>query len=180
MSSTRKVILYIATSLDGYIAAPNDDLSFLSVVQKEGEDYGYGDFIQSVDTVIMGRKTYDWVMTQVPEFPHADKEAYIITRNERKGMGNTHFYTRDLEALILQLKSGSGKNIFIDGGAQVVNELLEQSLIDEFVISIIPVLLGRGTRLFQDGRPLQKLKHAGTKSYDTGLVQLHYVREAEE
>lgn len=81
--SERKVILYIATSLDGYIAKPNDDLSFLSVVQRDGEDYGYVDFIKSVDTVILGRKTYDWVMTQVPEFPHADKNSYVITRTPR-------------------------------------------------------------------------------------------------
>ncbi|MEI7504924.1 MAG: dihydrofolate reductase, partial [Paludibacter sp.] len=73
MISNRKVILYIAMSLDGYIAKPNDDLSFLSMVQQEGEDYGYTDFVNTVDTVIMGRKTYDWVMTQVPEFPHNDK-----------------------------------------------------------------------------------------------------------
>ncbi|MBD3275107.1 MAG: dihydrofolate reductase, partial [Candidatus Marinimicrobia bacterium] len=61
----RKLILYIACSLDGYIAAPDDDLSFLDRVQKEGEDYGYADFVSSVDTVILGRKTYDWVMDRV-------------------------------------------------------------------------------------------------------------------
>jgi dihydrofolate reductase len=101
----RKVIVYIATSLDGYIAKPNDDLSFLSVVQKEGEDYGYADFINTVDTVILGRKTYDWVMTQVQEFPHADKNAYVITRTERPGTGKTIFYTGDLKSLILKLKN---------------------------------------------------------------------------
>ena len=62
----RKVILYIACSLDGYIAQPNDDLSFLSIVEKEGEDYGYADFIKKVDTVVLGRKTYDWIMKHVP------------------------------------------------------------------------------------------------------------------
>lgn len=68
-TTNRKVILYIATSLDGYIAKPNNDLSFLSIVQKEGEDYGYSKFINSVDTVILGRRTYDWVMSQVKVFP---------------------------------------------------------------------------------------------------------------
>ncbi len=61
-------------SLDGYIAKNNNDMSFLSIVQKDGEDYGYNDFIKEIDTVIMGRKTYDWVMTQVKEFPHVDIE----------------------------------------------------------------------------------------------------------
>lgn len=73
MENNRKVILYIATSLDGYIAKPNDDLSFLSLVQKEGEDYGYANFEKTIDTVILGRKTYDWVTKAVRHFPHADK-----------------------------------------------------------------------------------------------------------
>lgn len=172
----RKVILYIATSLDGYIAKPNDDLSFLSIVQQEGEDYGYADFVKSVDTVILGRKTYDWVMTQVPEFPHADKNSFIISRTARPSIGNTNFYTDNLKDLILRLKSEQGKNIFIDGGAEIVNELLKENLIDEFIISIIPILVGSGTKLFKDGRPEQKLELISTKQFDKGLTQLYYKR----
>lgn len=78
-----KVILYKAMSLDGYIAKPNDDLSFLSIVEKEGEDYGYSNFISNVDTIIMGRKTYHWVMKNVDEFPHKNKNAFIITHKEK-------------------------------------------------------------------------------------------------
>jgi dihydrofolate reductase len=174
MMSDRKVILYIATSLDGYIAKPNDDLSFLSIVQRDGEDYGYADFVKSVDTVILGRKTYDWVMTQVPEFPHADKNSYIITRTPRPSISKTNFYTGDLKELVLRLKREHGKNIFVDGGAEIVNELLKQNLIDEFIISVIPIFVGNGTRLFKDGRPEQKLKLVDTKRFDTGLIQLHY------
>lgn len=174
MNSERKVIAYIATSLDGYIAKPNDDLSFLSIVQKEGEDYGYNDFINSVDTVILGRKTYDWVMTQVPEFPHADKVSFIITRTARPGIGKTNFYTEKLKDLILRLKAEKGKNIFIDGGAEIVNELLKEKLIDEFIISVIPILVGNGTKLFKDNRPEQKLNLVNVKTFDTGLTQLHY------
>ena len=92
----RKVVLYIAMTLDGYIAKPNDDLSFLSRVEQEGEDYGYVEFLKSVDTVILGRKTYDWIMTQVPEFPHADLNSYIITRTPRPNVGKLHFYTKKL------------------------------------------------------------------------------------
>lgn len=176
MKMERKVILYIATSLDGYIAKPNDDLSFLSIVQQEGEDYGYSDFVNSVDTVILGRKTYDWVMTQVPEFPHADKNAFIVTRTARPNVGKINFYTGNLKDLILQLKAGQGKNIFIDGGAEIVNELLKENLIDEFIISIIPILVGSGTKLFKDGRPEQLLELVLTKQFDKGLVQLHYKR----
>lgn len=176
MTTDRKVILYIAASLDGYIAKPNDDLNFLSIVQKDGEDYGYADFINSVDTVILGRKTYDWVMTQVPEFPHADKNSYIITRTARPAIGKTQFYTGNLKDLVLKLKSEKGKNIFIDGGAEIVNEFLKENLIDEFIISVIPILVGSGTRLFKDGRPEQTLKLLSTKQFEKGLTQLHYTR----
>jgi dihydrofolate reductase len=171
---SRKVILYIATSLDGYIAKPDDDLSFLSIVEQEGEDYGYTDFVHSVDTIIIGRKTYDWVLTQVPEFPHADKKIFIITRTVRKSVGNTTFYSGNLKELVLRLKSDPGENIFIDGGAEIVNELLKEKLIDEFILSIIPIFVGSGTKLFKDGRPEQKLQLVSTKQFDKGLVQLHY------
>jgi dihydrofolate reductase len=176
MTTDRKVILYIATSLDGYIAKPNDDLSFLSIVQQDGEDYGYREFVKSVDTVILGRKTFDWVMSQVPEFPHADKNSYIITRTVRPSVGKTNFYTGKLEYLISKLKAEQGKNIFIDGGAEIVNELLKKNLIDEFIISIIPILVGNGTKLFKDGRPEQILELVTTKQFDKGLIQLHYKR----
>jgi dihydrofolate reductase len=172
--NSRKVVLYIASSLDGYIAKPNDDLSFLSMVEKKGEDYGYGEFINSVDTVILGRKTYDWIMKQVPEYVHTDKNTYVITRTAKPSVGNTNFYTGNLKELISNLKAKEGKNIFIDGGAEVVNALSKENLIDEFCISVIPVLLGEGVRLFKDGRPEQKLKLVSTKQFDTGLVQLNY------
>jgi dihydrofolate reductase len=170
----RKVILYIATSLDGYIAKPNDDLGFLSLVEQEEQDYGYLDFINSVDTVILGRKTYDWVISQVQEFPHADKETYVITRSPRPNIGNIKFYTGNLKELVLRLKRENGQNIFIDGGAEIANALLQENLIDEFYISIIPILVGSGVRLFQDGRPEQLLRLVDSKQFDTGLVQLHY------
>jgi len=174
MTGNRKVISYIATSLDGYIAKTDDDLSFLSLVEQEGEDYGYADFVKSVDTVILGRKTYDWVIAHVPEFPHADKDSYIITRTPRPGKGRINFYTGDLKELILRLKSEKGKNIFIDGGAEIINELLKQKLIDEFIISVIPIFIGNGIRLFKDGRPEQTLKLVDVRKFDTGLLQVHY------
>ncbi|MCZ7609638.1 MAG: dihydrofolate reductase family protein [Ignavibacterium sp.] len=172
----RKVILYIAASLDGYIAKPNDDLSFLSIVQKDDEDYGYSVFINSIDTVILGRKTYDWVMKQVPVFPHADKNTFIITRNAKPSTGKINFYTGNLKDLISKLKVEQGKNIFIDGGAEIVHELLKENLIDEFIISIIPVLVGSGIKLFKDGRPEQILELVSVKKFEKGLAQLHYKR----
>lgn len=172
----RKLILYIATSLDGYIAMPNDDISFLSIVEQEGEDYGYSDFVKTIDAVIVGRKTYDKVISMGFDFPHADKDAYIITRTPRPDIGNVKFYTGDIPTLVNKLKSVNGKNIFCDGGAEIVNELLKHNLIDEFIISVIPVLVGSGIKLFNDGRPEQKLELLSTKPFNKGLVQLHYKR----
>ncbi len=174
MQNERKVILYIASSLDSYIAKPNDDLSFLSIVEKEGEDYGYDQFIQSVDTVIIGRKTYDWVMKHVPEFVHKDKDSFVITRTTKPSEGKIQFYTGDLKELVIRLKQKEGKNIFVDGGAEIVNELMKHHLIDEIILSIIPVILGEGIKLFKDGIPEEKLILESSKSFDTGLVQLHY------
>ena len=176
MNNNRQVILYIAMSLDGYIAKPQDDLSFLSIVEKEGEDYGYADFMSTIDTVILGRKTYDWVMKHVVEFPHSDLHSYIITRNSKPTIGKTVFYSGDLTDLVKKLKSEKGKHIFCDGGAEIVNEFLKNDLLDEIIISIIPILVGNGIRLFNEGRPEQKLKLANVKTFDTGLTQLHYKR----
>ena len=169
-----KLILYIASSLDGYIAAPGDDLKFLHLVQREGEDYGYSGFYETVDTVIIGRKTFDWVLKEIGSSPHPDKTTYVITHQDKPAVGNTIFYTGDLKDLVLSLKSKEGRNIYCDGGAEIVNELLKSKLIDELVISVIPVLLGQGTRLFKDGRPEQNLVLLKSRQFDTGLVQLHY------
>ena len=170
----RNLILYIASSLDGYIAAPGDDLKFLHLVQKEGEDYGYSGFYESVDTVIIGRKTYDWVVKEIGSSPHPDKTTYVITHKARPAERNTIFYTGDMNDLVKRLKLEQGLNIFCDGGAEIVNELQKNKLIDEMIISVIPVLLGEGIRLFKDGRPGQNLVLLKSRQFDTGLVQLHY------
>ena len=174
----RKLSLFIATSLDGYIAKPNDDLSFLKLVEKEGEDYGYAEFTANIDTIILGRKTYDYVLKEIgsSHYDNGQRDVYVITRTERPSVGRTTFYSGNLTELVRRLKSENGKNIYCDGGAEIVNELLQQDLIDEFIISVIPVLLGNGTRLFKDGRPEQQLEFISAKSFDTGLTQLHYKR----
>lgn len=174
----RKLSLFIATSLDGYIAKPNDDLSFLKVVEKQGEDYGYVEFTATIDTIILGRKTYDYVLKEIgsTHYDNGQRDVYVITRTEKQNVGRTTFYTGNLRDLVQHLKSGSGKNIYCDGGAEIINELLQDDLIDEFIISVIPILLGSGTRLFKDGRPEQQLEFMNVKSFDIGLTQLRYRR----
>ncbi len=172
----RKLILYIAMSLDGYIARPDGDIDWLSSVERPGEDYGYANFVHTVDTVIMGRKTYDKVLSFGIEFPHKDKPCYIITRQERPAEGNIVFYSGSLPDLVARLKSLPGGNIYCDGGAELVTALRRADLIDTYVISIIPVLLGDGIRLFPDENPEQKLQLVDCKSFESGLVQVRYSR----
>ncbi|GHE30484.1 diacylglycerol kinase [Sphingobacterium griseoflavum] len=168
-------------SLDGYIAKPNDDLSFLKLVEKEGEDYGYAEFTSRIDTLIIGRKTYDYVVREIgtSHYDNGQRDIYVITRNERPQVGRTIFYTDDLTKLVDRLKSENGKHIYCDGGAEVINELLRRDAIDEIIISVVPVLLGNGTRLFNAGRPEQTLEFVMAKTFDSGLIQLHYERKIE-
>lgn len=174
----RTLTIFIAISLDGYIAKPNDDLSFLKLVDKEGEDYGYAEFTKTIDTIILGRKTYDWVLKEVgpSHYDNGGRNVYVITRTERPDVGKTKFYTGSIVELVQQLKSQNGKNIYCDGGAEIINELLQNDLVDEFIISVVPILVGNGTRLFKDNRPEQELEFISVKSFETGLAQLRYKR----
>ncbi|MFD2554610.1 dihydrofolate reductase family protein [Sphingobacterium tabacisoli] len=174
----RKLSLYIASSVDGYIAKPNDDLSFLSLVEKDGEDYGYADFIANIDTLIVGRKTHDYVVKELGPsyYDNGDRDVYVITRSPKANSGRTTYYNGSLVSLLENLRSKSGKGIYCDGGAEVIDTLLKEDLVDELTVSIIPVLLGNGTRLFKDGRPEQLLELVHSKAFDTGLVQLYYRR----
>ncbi|MDD2995204.1 MAG: dihydrofolate reductase family protein [Paludibacter sp.] len=175
----RKLSLFIATSVDGYIAKDNDNLDFLKLVEKEGEDYGYAEFTANIDTIILGRKTYDWVLREIgtSHYDNGDRDVYVITRSPRPDSGRTKFYSGSLTALIKQLRSQNGKDIYCDGGAEIVNELIKSDLIDEYIISIVPVLLGSGVRLFKSERPEQVLELVETKTFDTGLTQLRYIRK---
>ncbi|MFK7920888.1 MAG: dihydrofolate reductase family protein [Bacteroidia bacterium] len=174
----RKVILYISMSLDGFIAGENDDLSFLSAMEKAGEDYGYGAFTTKVDTYIVGRKTYSKVMDMINAFPQAEQyDCYILTRQELPNQENLTFYNGDIVELIAQIRQKEGGNIYCDGGAEIVRLFMEHDLIDEYIISVIPTILGKGTRLFSGDTQSLQIKFVSEKHYDTGLVQLHYVRD---
>lgn len=165
-------------SLDGFIAKNNDDISWLSIVEKEGEDYGYEAFNKTVDTYIVGRKTYDVVLKLTGgKFPAADRlQCFVLTSSVRKPERGINFYSGDIVNLVQKLKSTNGRNIYCDGGSIVVKSLMDNNLIDEYIISVIPVLLGSGKRLFKGETPMIGLKLKSSKEFETGLVQLHYER----
>lgn len=173
----RKLILYIAASLDGYIAKPDGDIGWLSSVEAPPEDYGYADFIKTVDTIIMGRKTYEKVLNFGIPWPHKGHKCYVLSKTKTGADENVEFFNGDAAALIAQIRQTPGLNIYCDGGADVVNELVHQDLIDHYIISIIPVLLGDGIALFKTGRPQHDLMLLKSEAYPSGLVQLHYERK---
>lgn len=165
-------------SVDGYISTPDDDLSWLEQVQLEGEDYGYSDMQNRCDTYIVGRKTYDVVCSLCGgTFPQSELfECYVITREERPPENGVLFYNGDVDDLIASLKEKEGKDIYCDGGGQVIQLLMKQHLIDEYIISVIPTFLGDGKRLFIGETPPQNLTLMGAEAYKSGLVQLKYKR----
>ena len=178
----KPLTLYISMSIDGYLATEEDDLSFLTAVEQEGEDYGYFEFLERVDKYIVGKNTYEVVVKLCDgKFPASDTlDCYVVTSKELQDDQNgVHFYNGDLKSLVAKLKSEAKKGIYCDGGALLVKSLLEQNLIDEIIISIIPVFLGGGKRLFREGIPEQEWEALPAKTYETGLVQLHYIKKGQ-
>jgi dihydrofolate reductase len=175
MQDKGKLILYIAMSLDGFIAKPDGDIGFLSQVEQEGEDYGYSAFMETIDTVILGRKTYDKILSMGYELHYGEREVYVLTRSPQPATNHITFYSGSLTDLIIRLKTQEGKNIFCDGGAETVHRLLQEDLFDELIVSVIPVLLGDGIRLFKGDNQEKKLQLVKSGSFDKGLVQMHYI-----
>lgn len=175
--SERKVILYIAASVDGYIADETGGIDFLSAAQTSGEDYGYDKFIKSVDTIIWGRKTYDKLLSFGIPFPYKNMKCYVLSRTKTGRDENVQFFNGDIGELIGGLRKHEGKNIYCDGGAELVFECMKSDLVDEFIITIVPVLVGGGIALFKPGRQKMTLRLVESRSFPSGVVQLHYSRD---
>ena len=148
--SNRKVVLYIGISLDGYIATKDDSLEWLLNTKGSG-DNGFGEFYDTVETIIMGRRTYDWIMEQENgRFPYIGKECYVYTTKTIEDTEHVKFTSQSPDKLIAGLKK-EGKKIWIVGGSQVIDLVRKKNLIDEYILSISPVILGDGIPLFCDG-----------------------------
>lgn len=175
----RKLKVYIAMSLDGFIAREDDDISWLHAVDRPGEDYGYASFTSQIDTYIVGRKTYDVVVKMTGgQFPPAQQfETYVITSQDLPDQNGVKFYKGHPAGLAAELLSKEGKDIYCDGGGHVIQQLLQNNLVDELTISVIPVLLGRGKRLFLGDTPEISLENISAKRYDSGLVQIKYIKK---
>ncbi|MBD2085962.1 dihydrofolate reductase family protein [Trichocoleus sp. ST-U3] len=166
----RKVILFIASSLDGYIARQSGDIDWLFTDQ----DYSYSEFFASVDTLLMGRKTYEQVLT-FGEYPYKGVKSYVFTKNPLfPADSNAEVIREDIKEFVEQLRQVDGKNIWLVGGSQLTHALMSQNLVDELILSIHPTILGEGIPLFDNGTISQSLNLTKCQTYDSGLVQLSY------
>lgn len=170
---TRPVSLYIAASLDGYIARENGELDWLFEVEGDG-DNGYSDFYSSIDTVLIGRATYEHVLELEDEFPYKDKQCYVFSRSEQQPYPHVTFIYEDVTSFIRVLKAQDGAKIWIVGGADLLDVLLKEKLVDEFIVTVAPVLLGKGIPLFKENNPEVKLTLMDTQRQGQ-FVQMHYV-----
>ncbi len=145
----RKLILFVAASLDGYIATADHNLDWLFAVEGEG-DNGYSEFYDTVDTVLMGRITYDWIVEhQDGDFLYRGKECYVFTRSPRPAGKDAVFISGDIVSFTRELKNKGGGNIWLVGGGELLDAFLKEKLVDEFIVTVAPVLLGDGIPLFR-------------------------------
>ena len=174
----RRIILYIATSLDGFIADNNGDIDWLSTNVDNSEiDTSYEDFYQHVDTVILGRTTYDQV-TQVlspDNYPYSDSISYILTSRPGNNNEKLIFTDQPVVEIVNNLKQTNGGDVFIVGGASIIQPLVEANLIDEYQLATIPVILGEGIPLF---KPIKEPLGLHVKNVSTvnNIVYRTYVK----
>lgn len=169
---SREILVFIAGSLDGFIAKENDDLQWLEETEGEG-DNGYADMYQTIDTVIMGKRTYDYILEHLKPFPYPDKKCYVFSTTQTGENEHVTFIQEDVITFTQRLKEQEGIKIWMVGGGNLLDVFLQERLIDEWIITITPHLLGSGIPLFKSPRPFENLKLLETKRYGQ-MVQLHY------
>ncbi len=167
--------VYIATSVDGFIAEEDGGLAFLSVAESDTHDYGYTEFIGSIDAIVMGRSTYE-VGLGFEQWPYEGKRLIVMTSGpERASVHGEEFTSEDPVALIARLGAEGAKRVYVDGGA-TIRSFLAAGLIDDLTISVVPLILGRGIPLFGLGIPPLALELEAAEAFPTGLAQLRYRR----
>ncbi|MEK6982660.1 MAG: dihydrofolate reductase family protein [Candidatus Micrarchaeota archaeon] len=165
-----KIALFIACSLDGFIADLNGEIAWLF----QDQDYGYSKFYESIDVLVMGNNTYKTTLT-FDTFPHKDKECFVFSKKEKREKDeNVTFVKNSVRKFILDMQKNGKKKIWLVGGSELIYEFLKENLIDEFIISIHPILLGRGINLFKESAIRKELKLIKAEKFETGLVQLTY------
>ncbi|MBD0268730.1 MAG: dihydrofolate reductase [Cyanobacteria bacterium Co-bin8] len=174
-----KSSVFIATSLDGYIARADGNLDWLDRANANvppDEDFGYNDFIASVDVLVMGRNTFEKALS-FGDWPYGSKPVVVLSRGSvsiPKAIADTVSASSEPpRALVERLAASGAKHLYIDGGL-VIQSFLREGLIDEITLTLIPVLLGSGKPLFGNLDQDIELTHVATKAYEVGFVQSKY------
>jgi len=171
----RQLKLYIATSLDGKIARPNDEIDWLPPLEEY--DYGYAEFMAGIDALVMGYKTYE-VCIGLGEWPYKDKTSYVFSHNpERILIPEAQLINEDPADFVRNLKQTEGKAIWLLGGGEIISLLHNAGLIDEYILAYIPVILGEGIELFPSVKKQENLKLTRHQVYENG-VSLFYFSKA--
>ncbi|WP_420153127.1 dihydrofolate reductase family protein [Siphonobacter sp.] len=172
----RKITLYIAMSLDGFVAGTQDELDWLiQFPNPEQTDYGYAAFLETIDTTLMGYRTYEVVLGLEETFPYANLTNYVFTRSTSRGEAPyVSFVTEDWRTFVQNLKQQPGKGIWLIGGGQLNAAFLNEKRIDELIVHVMPVVLGSGISLFEGLTIEHTLQLTSTKSYHNGVLELQY------
>lgn len=176
----KKVVLYIAMSLDGYIADKNGGVSWLVGEDKNNKANSYDDFIKAVDTIIMGQNSYNQITTELsPDYwVYEGMKTYVLTHRNMISRRDIEFTDDNVVDLINRIREKDGnseKDIWLCGGSDVVHQFMEKDLIDRYHITVIPTILGDGIRLFKKLQQLLLLKHISNETYN-GMVDIVYDR----
>lgn len=175
----RNVTLFIAMSLDGYIADENGGVAWLAGQEPDAEmPDTYSEFVQGVDTVLMGWNTYHQVVAELsPDaWPYEELMTYVLTHRTCDAREGVCFTSEDPASLVRSLRAESGKGIWVCGGANLLRQLMCEDLIDAYYITVVPTLLGGGIRLFGEVPGERRLRLVKTQSYN-GMVDMVYERE---
>lgn len=176
--SDRKVVLFLAVSLDGYLADTAGGVGWLRGQNPHAETPDvYAAFIRDVDTVLMGWNTYHQIVTALSpaEWPYAGLSCYVFTHRQPPERPEVLFTCQSPADILRELRQQPGKHIWICGGADLAQQCIREDLIDEYYLSVIPTILGGGIRLFGDIPEEIPLKLVRTQTYN-GITDLVYIR----
>ena len=171
----RKIIIYAGVSADGFIARPDGDLEWLTSRPKPEGFYEIGKFIASIDTKILGRKTYEKSLSLGAKFDGRTKTYVFSTHppSNRPAEG-VEFVTEQVAPFVQKLRAAEGKNIWMMGGGAIIASFLDAGAIDEMIVNVVPVLIGEGIPLIASQHRNVPLKLLSTRQFPDGVVQLHY------
>lgn len=173
----KTISLFIAMSLDGYIADAKGSVNWLEGQSSEENIDTYSEFVKDIDTVIMGWNTYHQIVTELSpdEWIYKDLTTYVITHNPKASSDNIKFINESPAELVKKLREEKGEGIWICGGANIIQQLVKEDLIDCYYITVVPAILGSGIRLFEKTEHEIKLRLLKTQSYN-GMADLVYIK----